>query len=334
MHTNWQPDEREASRLRLLYTYQSAITALVGMVVIAGFLLPERFEAFVWEGDLIQNLSFVLHALAVAVALVAGTLHLWHLGRGYWLIPLLGLIGFLEELGWGTRFIVDPSVPVVLGQSLDSVASLMRIVWLTWSGPMGLGVEHLAFLGLAVLVAVRPWVLSHARDVRDAVDQNPSLTYVLLALVLMSGAWVLHTVTRVDHPVMRLEELLELCSAVTLLFGALSGPVACPLYRPVPGLDLPIDPATPVGEGTLANLLPGLLEEPVVVSALPSDELHPAKSDVAVPSHVDAMPLLPRRRSALPPAPTARQDSSVDASSAVVISGPPRSETVARSSTR
>ncbi len=236
---------RTAARHRLLYPYQATLAALLGLLVIAGTLLPERHEAFVFEGELIQNLSFCVHALAVAVALIASTLHLWHVGRAYWVIAILGLIGFMEELGWGSRLVMNPPLPVVMGQPLDSGGTLMRVGWLAWAEHLHLRAEHLLLVGAVALLSVPPWVAQHWRSIGHAIDENPSLTYVAMAVTFMLGAWVLHGTSRADVWVQRLEEFLEAAAAVTVLFGALSGPAACPVHRPAQTRTKPVPPVLP-----------------------------------------------------------------------------------------
>lgn len=188
-------------------------------------------EFLVDEDKLIECLSaatFFLAFLGGAALLFRGVRR--HVDRRWlMLVTVLGLAGFLDELSYGER-IFGLKMPRIAKIKLDAAHDV--IDWLYYEGPVVVARHRgLCLLGLVVAVVLISFGLIRVRHrLRDlACDRG---NYPLYALLAFFVAFLACAVT-IDLGILDpwstqlpiVEELLELCAGIALVFAA------CTVYR-------------------------------------------------------------------------------------------------------
>jgi hypothetical protein len=183
------------------------------------FTRPELRGEFLYEDRLVENWSTGLFLAAFVVGLF---LFLWikNISKISLVVPILGLLGFLEEISFGERYF-KLTMPIVAGVKLDSIHDLVDLIIagetrsFLMENLIFLAVFGLLVLAVAVGLLVRSW-----EKVSLHFGSQPALIYAVLALFYVGLSQVLDLELFPSQWSRGIEEILELNAAVALVFGA------------------------------------------------------------------------------------------------------------------
>ena len=198
------------------------------MLSAAGFIgfglmyavFPGIRDTLVAEDEVVENLSALLFLLGAGL----GVLRLWGSrtrSLAYWGIPLLALVGFLDEMSFGERMF-GLSMPVVLGVKIDAVHDLFYVFYNIVGGQVGRRGFILLGVVLATLVAAVGW--RRRATLTSALRRHSPLLFVLIATVMVFAALVIDLDFVRHRFLILIEELLELNAGLALVFAALAIP--------------------------------------------------------------------------------------------------------------
>ncbi|MDJ0702223.1 MAG: hypothetical protein QNJ46_02995 [Leptolyngbyaceae cyanobacterium MO_188.B28] len=189
---------------------------------------------FIQEDNFIENLSAILFFLSFFVGLI--TLIRFkkpHFHPIYIGIPVLGLIGFLDEISFGER-IAGFKSPELYGAKIasfhDAVDSIDHVLYRS----IKYGDYLLLFLLLAILLATLFGIVQLIRRYRKNLrlnkiltfsEKHPPFRFLLISLGFIFIAMMIDFDIIGDHRAatfMFVEEIFEMNAALTFLFGALA----------------------------------------------------------------------------------------------------------------
>ena len=127
-----------------------AVAVAVCVYALAFAIVPSARERLIVEDGIIETTT----ALVFVAAAVIGVAALWRSRRRarWWLIPALGLLGFLDEMSFGARIFGFP-LPVIDGMEVDSFHDAFDLAD-RFAGDLGLSRTMIAaFLAAAALAA-------------------------------------------------------------------------------------------------------------------------------------------------------------------------------------
>ena len=213
-------NERKASSRKDLPRLFALSAALFSGAMFAVYALcPACRETLIVEDGVTE---WVTAALFVA-SLCVGTRRLARIGfrpRWYWVIPVFGLLGALDELSFGQR-LFELDMPVVRHVRIDALHDLVEL------GYRG-GVKVLTAGGLAaflvVLGIVAGVLLFRARHrVAGLFERHRPLTYAAFAPVFIAPAMLIDLEVFPRYAVVVfVEELCEAMAALAWVFAALA----------------------------------------------------------------------------------------------------------------
>lgn len=205
---------------------QYAVIALSGVLSLSllYLLVPWLRKPLVREDNLLELLSAGLFLVTVAAGIhLVRRLQDRYDKKVYLVIPLLGLIGFLEEMSFGER-LFHFEVPVMYGVRIDAVHDLINVlyavaktetapVWLIFLG-VGLG-----FFIVYVLIAYH---LYDYRVLARILNRYPPLGFVGLCGGLLVVAVLIDLEAVPYHFLNFVEELFETMAALALVFACVA----------------------------------------------------------------------------------------------------------------
>jgi hypothetical protein len=161
-------------------------------------------------------------AASFLIAAIVGLVRLRQIrargGDPRWLIPVLSLLGMLDEVNW----IVFPlglfRRPTIFGHRVDGVHDLVEIAvdWLRHDAP-GWALVALGIAAAAALARVAPTLIARW----PALKGSPAWRFVALALALAAVAQMFDLFASQRNLLATLcEEVLELDAALALIFAA------------------------------------------------------------------------------------------------------------------
>jgi hypothetical protein len=189
------------------------------MTIFLFVFVPLSHNQLIEEDGVLESVTAVLFlsCTAVSAVLLIGRhgIRSW-----YMTIPVLGAIGFLDELSFGERHL-GVSMPQVVGKKLDGVHDLVD---LTYEITLRNSSETVANIILALaVVSLFGIFLRYRREIARVSQQNPPLPYLLLCFFLLVPATLLDMHLFGKGPLQDfLEELLELNVALCMLFAAIA----------------------------------------------------------------------------------------------------------------
>ncbi len=200
----------------------SFVLAAVAIIGIGG--IGHQFRK---EGNLVENLSAISFFCVFILSLV-----LIYRGTSQRVLclslALLGLVGYLDEIGFGTRWRGPIELQEVYGIRIDGIHDLFTIA-IIWLSADAATYEILA-LGLGVVVtgylAVK-WGYHQISKWPYLIYSKPEYWFLFLAIMFVIVAFVLDLGLFDVRPLERhilqiLEEMLELHAGLALIFSCIS----------------------------------------------------------------------------------------------------------------
>ena len=216
-------------RIHITITFFNILLFLVLFIA-----FPNLKPLFIQEDNFIENLSAILFFLSFFVGLI--TLirsKKTHFHPIYIGIPLLGLIGFLDEISFGER-IASFEYPEVYGARIasfhDAIDSIDHILYRS----LKYGDYLLLFLLSAILLVtsffIVKLILKYRKNLRPNKilafsEKHPPFRFLLISLGFILIAMMIDFDIIGDHrsaAFMFVEEIFEMNAALTFLFGALA----------------------------------------------------------------------------------------------------------------
>lgn len=180
-----------------------------------------KLQYFLFSEDkLVENLS----GLFFLLSFIIGTLFLIQLkGRKerwiYLAIPLLGLIGFLEELSWGHR-IFHFKLPYLFGIHFDSLHDinmpLFKLLTEQGESPLYILLAIFFFVSLILLLKYH----KHFLQIPEILRKYPSFGLIIIASSFLLSAQVFDLELAKPQFFEALEEIFEMNGAFTWLFAS------------------------------------------------------------------------------------------------------------------
>ena len=213
-----------AMTLRQLYAIGFMASALLMLLLF--LVLPEFVLRLSAEDGWVENVSaaayfaaFVLSGYLLTNSIGPILLNLF--------VASIGLLGFLDEIGFGTRLFESFDVPIILGRTIDGVHDVFTIIAirmvrrLTVTEILSLSAIGLMIAGGLIILfePVRRWILRACRLVLSRSEYS----FLFLAIFFVLAALIMDTeIGFLDSDIVSVvEEFLEMHSGFALLFCGL-----------------------------------------------------------------------------------------------------------------
>jgi len=186
-------------------------------------LVPGVRKSFVLEDHLTENLTVLFGMTSFLLGLIylkaKADADLW---KAYFMIPLLGLLGSLDEISFGER-IWHLTMPTLLGVKIDAIHDFIKVAYVALKTPHN-GIVYAGVTSIVAFVVIGfvAWLHWIHKQRYGLFKIYPALKYVTFTITFVAIAQVL------DLDLIRRqflefnEELLEMIGAITLTFAALS----------------------------------------------------------------------------------------------------------------
>ena len=186
--------------------------------------VPWLRKPLIRENNLLELLTAALFFLVVILGVkrlvkLKGT----HNGKMYWIIPIVGLIGVLEETSFGHSFLYY-EVPVINGVKIDALHDFLKVFvqgfqagQISW--PL---IASATGLTLAFLYTVFRFHLYEYHWYVQLFSTHPCLKFVVLCLGFLGFATLLDLEWGTHHYWIFVEEFFEAAGSLALLFSYLS----------------------------------------------------------------------------------------------------------------
>jgi tetratricopeptide (TPR) repeat protein len=209
--------------MKLLRIYTIAVILNITVFSLIYFFFPESRWKFVPEDQFIENLSTVLFFsvfLFGTVSLLKFRDKTYRLA--FFIIPLISLAGFLDELSFGRRIFYF-TAPEIYGLKVDTLHGIFLVIYEVSKNISSLLLYPalLALFATVALIAVK--YRKFLSRLPEKLRGNPPFMYVLIATGLLVIALPIDVVEVEFYPGFALsfiEELLEMNVALTLLFAS------------------------------------------------------------------------------------------------------------------
>lgn len=199
--------------------------------------IPGLRGSFIQEDKLMENLTSILFFNSFLLGVIfIGRLKKYSLPKIYFIIPLTGLLCFLDEISFGLRLF--NSKPLTIGgEEVDGMHDLLEILYLTIRRmPKRDNYFLFAFIlltfGVVIFTCIKYRHYLQPRYVRkvfnnlfkNSFSKYPSLKFLALGggFVAMSSLIDLYIIIPSHEFVFFLEELFEMNAALSLLFACFS----------------------------------------------------------------------------------------------------------------
>ena len=193
-----------------------AFTLILNLVLLAAFvLLPTVRNQFTQEGHFIR----ILTALLFVGAFTAGVYELWtrkgEFPKVYLLLPLFGLLGFLDEISYGL-FLFNRNGRIIHDVSIDSAFDIFDLSIRTLKPVVPSALLYLGVFLVAFLV-----ILSFKLLI-DYQERCAPLDYLLAAIVYLVFASVISLDLVGYWLLLFFEAVFKLNAALALFFSCLA----------------------------------------------------------------------------------------------------------------
>ncbi len=203
---------RTHDRTRLFRTYVVMTIFNIAIISAIYVFIPTLRPSLTTEDQFIENLTAVVFFTAFLTAVIRITTSNESHRLAYAIVPLLGLIGFLDELSFGQRFF-GLKAQTIRGVNIDAVHDVLLLAPDTYGVLLGFLLLTLSVLTLVVIPKTRI-------RIRDAFKRYPRLRFLpfFAAFGLAALALDLHLVFIRPPFFIYLEEMFEMNAALALLF--------------------------------------------------------------------------------------------------------------------
>ena len=203
--------------------YVIAAAANILIFSLIYFLAPGFRASLILEDRFMENLTVILYlagfllGVTLALRLRTNTQRMV-----YGMVPLIGLIGLLDELSFGER-IFNFTMPTVEGVKIDGVHDvvLLMAVALKHPGNLFIYAAILVVGGIIVAWAI-PMLIVNIDRMLDMVRVYPTLRFLLLLVAYGVVAIIIDLDIAKMETLQFAEELAEFNGALALLFASLA----------------------------------------------------------------------------------------------------------------
>lgn len=206
------------SRPRRIFAVYAVVGAVLSSLAVAAFTVGPRVRYYLLKED------YALESMALALFLASAVVGARQVlvrrprSRWYYAIPILGLVGALEEISYG-RWYFDLDMPYVHGLRIDSLhdfAELSRLVLEDYVSPAAP-----AIVGVVLGAVLCVWLYAYHERVLRTFRRHPSLTFAAAAVCLLGMAGFLDLgMLPSSLELMLCEELGEMLAALAWVFAA------------------------------------------------------------------------------------------------------------------
>jgi len=197
--------------------------------VVAGTLLisysiylwfPEYIYFIIDEDHLVENISAFSYLLAFFLGLwVLKNYNSWR--KLTWLVAILGLIGFLDEISFGTRFI-EFAEPELLGKNINALHDFIFISYIFFTDSLGFyGVLLLVLASVAGVIFI--YIKQQKYQIKGFIGDplKPPGLFLVLFFFFVSAAQIADLKGFIT-PLVIIEELFEMFGGIALCLYSVS----------------------------------------------------------------------------------------------------------------
>ena len=199
--------------------YVLAAISSVAISISTYFLLPNLRGLIIGEDRLLESSSAVLFLATFVIGLaLALQVNEKRQRRVYFVVPLIGLLGFLEELSYGER-IFDITMPQIYDVKVDALHDLIRVGLKILESHSSIWIRALLVFLVGALIVVTIMKRRAIRSkIANTLQRYPAFRLVLLGTGLIITSLVLDLpLTGKHHSLFLLEELIEMNAALALV---------------------------------------------------------------------------------------------------------------------
>jgi len=201
-----------------------AVVSVVNIIVLSSlyFLFPDLRDFLIAEDKLTEDLTALFYLLSFILGVfLISRIRENRLRRIYLALPVIGLLGFLEELSYGER-IFKFKTPLVYNEYFDALHDLLPIAvnYLQVHAHLLLFVLPAMFFILIVVAIVK--YRRYIPMIPDVIGNYPPVGFFLIAvsMILFAQVYDLNLV-RPDFAKL-IEEMFEMNGSLALFFAVLS----------------------------------------------------------------------------------------------------------------
>lgn len=204
-----------------LYRFYFAIVGGCLIVAYSVYLwFPNHIYFIIQEDHLVENISAFSYLLAFFLGLwILKKYDSWR--KITWLVAIVGLIGFLDELSFGTR-IIEVTQMEILGENIDALHDFIIVGYIFFDNILGF--YGLLFFVLATITSViflfNKQQKYHIKDFIGDPFTAPGLFFALFFFFVLSAQ--IADLKGFIAPLIILEELFEMFGGIALSLYSIS----------------------------------------------------------------------------------------------------------------
>lgn len=215
---------KEVSRNNILKRLLKFFFAVVSVSLIISFSLyfwfPEYINFIIEEDHLVENISAFSYLLAFFLGLwVLKNYSSWR--KLTWLVAIIGLIGFLDELSFGSRIIAFAE-PELLGKNINALHDFFFIGYIFFTNLVGLYGVLFLVLGFSAGI-IFLYFRQYRFRIKDFIGDPttpPGLFLVLFAFFVIAAQ--IADLKGFIAPLVIIEELFEMYGGIALCLYSIS----------------------------------------------------------------------------------------------------------------
>lgn len=207
----------------LLKVYIFIVTLNIFLFTSLHFLFPELNDFLFQEDKLVENLSAIFFLLSFFPGIIYVSRFKEEKNfKVYLALPFIGLIGFLDELGFGDR-IFNFDLPIIYGEKFDAVHDIVTISYTL----LKIHGSALLFFSLITAFCIIIFSISfkyrkYFSKIPDVLREYPPFGFFLICAGFLLSAQVFDLHFELYLLDAAAEEVLEMNGALTLLFAVFS----------------------------------------------------------------------------------------------------------------
>ena len=202
--------------MKLTRLYCTSVVINVLLFVVLYIFLPNYRNTLVTEDGFLENLT----AFFFGSSFLVGLRLVWRLKNQphqkiYFGLPILGLLGFLDEISFGL-YMFEREVPTVNEVPVDALHDVLDIIF-----RISIETMNPLFVHVSILLAGYGLIFIVLK-VHKVYDRYPPFEFVAVAVIFLCIAAIIDLEIVRYHFLFFLEELFEMNAALALVFACLA----------------------------------------------------------------------------------------------------------------